>query len=418
MGRTHINEEHAREISASDYLDSAATDRLAETLFNLSNLQPRTATNIGDVVTIEVTRRVDEDGSTYLYGRVLSDDESIAGTVGRLPAWQAPEAHIGSTFDCTVVSDSDANGEIELCLLESGRWQVVTAAFQQGCYLSAHVTEIARRKGDTREVGLVASAAGFRAFIPRSEINQHVSLESLVGRHVPVRIKKLVDPKPGKAGELVVTYLGAITAQQDRYIAQLSLVRRFRHGETLPFMDSQGEQPAVSISTMPGIEVTGIVRKTIEAGVLVDLNLELTGLVPRRELMRDASGAPVIPPDGSTVLVEVLNVDAQKRQILLSLRGPEERRFYSELNEGKIVTGTVTAVKPFGVFVSLGPVSGLLHASEFKEVDGHKETAPEVGSRLAVMVLTIQPESDGKRPRISLSRKAFSLGGFFDEYGN
>ena len=76
--------------------------------------------------------------------------------------------------------------------------------------------------------------------------------------------------------------------------------------------------------------------------------------------------------------------------------------FYEDVAEGDILTGVVTSLTSFGVFVSLGPVEGLVHLSElsWKRNAKPKELVKK-GDEVKVKVIGLDKEEN----RISLSMK-------------
>jgi small subunit ribosomal protein S1 len=83
----------------------------------------------------------------------------------------------------------------------------------------------------------------------------------------------------------------------------------------------------------------------------------------------------------------------------------EERRekrdeLFSSLETGQRVTGVVRSIAPFGVFVDLGGIDGLVHKSELSwNKVNNPETAHQIGDEVEAEVIDINHE----RGRISLS---------------
>ncbi|MDJ0976037.1 MAG: S1 RNA-binding domain-containing protein [Planctomycetota bacterium] len=108
--------------------------------------------------------------------------------------------------------------------------------------------------------------------------------------------------------------------------------------------------------------------------------------------------------------VEVIESDPERRKLVVSRRGILGRQrdqaraqAAAELGPGSVVSGKVTRVEPFGCFVDLGGVEGLVHVSEMSYVRVENPADHiEVGAEVKVQVLEIKEE--GKR--ISLSIKA------------
>ncbi len=113
---------------------------------------------------------------------------------------------------------------------------------------------------------------------------------------------------------------------------------------------------------------------------------------------------------GQTFPVEVVEADRERHRIVVSRRGilgreREEKRASAvkTLLPGSVVEGRVTKVEPFGCFVDLGGIEGLVHVSQlaWKRVEKPDEVV-KAGDRIKVQVLEVS--EDGRR--ISLSKKA------------
>ncbi|MGW0410357.1 S1 RNA-binding domain-containing protein [Streptomyces collinus] len=112
---------------------------------------------------------------------------------------------------------------------------------------------------------------------------------------------------------------------------------------------------------------------------------------------------------GQEITAEILDVDMIRERVSLSLRALQEDP-WPELTQwvGLVVTGPVTKVVPFGVFVRVEDrpdgLVGLVHTSELHE--SARDTIG-IGSTLTVKILDV----DLARRRISLSHKqAFAAG--------
>jgi ribosomal protein S1 len=113
---------------------------------------------------------------------------------------------------------------------------------------------------------------------------------------------------------------------------------------------------------------------------------------------------------GQSFPVEVIEVGRERRRIVTSRRGilareREEKRTSAvkTLLPGTALSGRVTKVEPFGCFVDLGGVEGLVHVSQmaWKRVEKPDEVV-KAGDQVKVQVLEVS--EDGRR--ISLSMKA------------
>lgn len=160
-----------------------------------------------------------------------------------------------------------------------------------------------------------------------------------------------------------------------------------------------------------GMPVTGRVTGVNTGGLEVDI-AGLRGFCPVSQV--DA----VYCPDPAVFVGRTLDflvteiADGGKRLVVsrkaLLRRGEEEKRrqLLAELKEGLDLEGTVARLEPFGAFVDLGGVDGLVHVSEISHARvAHPAEALQVGQKVRVRVLGMK-EQDSGRPKISLSIKA------------
>jgi ribosomal protein S1 len=151
-----------------------------------------------------------------------------------------------------------------------------------------------------------------------------------------------------------------------------------------------------------GAVVMGTVRAANKGGLELQVGRVLTAFLPAShvalERVEDLEALV-----GQAFPVEVVEIDAERRRIVVSRRGilardRAERRASAvrALQPGSVVQGTVTKVEPFGAFVDVGGVEGLLHVSQmsWKRVEKPEEVV-KVGDVLKVQVLEVS--EDGKR---------------------
>jgi small subunit ribosomal protein S1 len=113
---------------------------------------------------------------------------------------------------------------------------------------------------------------------------------------------------------------------------------------------------------------------------------------------------------GETISVRIIEVDRERRRLILSERatGTESRsslkdRVIGELEEGKVYTGRVTSLADFGAFVNVNGADGLVHLSELSwDRIQHPKEMLEVGQEVKVKVINI----DLEKRRIGLSIRA------------
>jgi small subunit ribosomal protein S1 len=103
------------------------------------------------------------------------------------------------------------------------------------------------------------------------------------------------------------------------------------------------------------VKISGFNR----GGVTCDLE-GLRGFIPRSHLQDGENHEGLV---GKTLGVAFLEVNSDTRKLVLSEKRAATAARFAELEVGQLVEGTVVAVKPYGFFVDLGGISGLLHQS-------------------------------------------------------
>lgn len=144
----------------------------------------------------------------------------------------------------------------------------------------------------------------------------------------------------------------------------------------------------------------GHLRGFVPASHLVDMP---------RNMSEDQRRDELEARSGQEVRLKVIEVDPKRRRLVMS-QMLAEREYRNAMREdllkhlavGSVVSGTVRSMRPFGAFVDIGGVDGLLHVSEigFGNVT-HPREVLSVGQQVEVQVIRIDPEHQ----RIALSRK-------------
>ena len=155
--------------------------------------------------------------------------------------------------------------------------------------------------------------------------------------------------------------------------------------------------------------VQGRVRNLTNYGAFVELEEGIDGLLHVSDMSwtRKISHPSEMLEKGEEVTCKVLSVDQDRRRIALGLKQLDEDPWVNEIpgkyKPGQVVTGAVTKITNFGVFVGLEDgLEGLLHISELAD---HKVENPEevvkVGDEIEVKILRV--DTDDRK--IGLSRK-------------
>ncbi len=140
------------------------------------------------------------------------------------------------------------------------------------------------------------------------------------------------------------------------------------------------------------VKVSGFNR----GGVTCDLE-GLRGFIPRSQLVEGENHEALV---GKTLGVTFLEVNAETHKLVLSEKKAATAARFSQLEVGQLVEGVVVSVKPYGFFVDLGGISGLLHASCITgaELRDLREAFSQ-GERLCALVTDLDPG----RGRIALN---------------
>ncbi|MDY6781551.1 MAG: S1 RNA-binding domain-containing protein [Cyanobacteriota bacterium] len=127
----------------------------------------------------------------------------------------------------------------------------------------------------------------------------------------------------------------------------------------------------------------------------------IRAFIPRSHLLeRDDLDALM----GQSLTASFLEVNPDTNKLVLSQRDAIRATAIQQLTPGEVVEGRVTSIKPYGVFVDLGNISGLLH---IKEVSGAKVPSLEQLFRTGQTIKVAIAEIDEYKNRISLSVKVF-----------
>ena len=152
------------------------------------------------------------------------------------------------------------------------------------------------------------------------------------------------------------------------------------------------------------MKFTGTIVKTTLAGALVDIGLEMPGVVHISQLQKEpVNRVEDIVQVGQTVEVWVRRVEPKRDRLELTMIEPLPLE-WRELEKGMVVKGKITRIEKFGVFVEIGAERpGLVHISEITH-EYIKDPKQEVkdGDEVEVKILDV----NRRKKQIKLSMKA------------
>lgn len=146
------------------------------------------------------------------------------------------------------------------------------------------------------------------------------------------------------------------------------------------------------------VTVRSNVFATNRGGALVRIE-GLRGFIPGSHISARETKEDLV---GEDLPLKFLEVDEERNRLVLSHRRALVERKMNGLEVAQVVVGSVRGIKPYGAFIDIGGVSGLLHISEISH--DHIDTPHsvfDVNDELKVMIIDL----DADRGRISLSTK-------------
>jgi small subunit ribosomal protein S1 len=283
----------------------------------------------------------------------------------------------GDDVEAYVLSSENDRGQILLSLKKAAvdtKWDEFTKAMADGTVMEVKGLEI--NKG-----GLIVTIEGIRGFIPSSQF----------GKENAGNMAKLKNKK-----------ISAKVIEVDR--EKNRLIFSEKHvSEAGEMAQRQKALTAVKVGeTYEGV-ISGIMHFGLFITVTVPMENKTEGRVEGLVHISEISWEKVGDPHdyhkvGEQVKVKVLGIDEEAGKLNLSLKQLMEDPWVSieaKYPNGTTVTGKVSRVAPFGVFVKIEPgVDGLIHTSKLTP-----DQVFDVGDEVNVVVESVEPA----QRRMSLS---------------
>jgi small subunit ribosomal protein S1 len=312
-------------------------------------------------------------GVGVVRGRELYDDQA---TLNALKP--------GDKIFVSVVEPENKEGIVELSLRQAGQervWQTLREIMEKHEVVRTKILEA--NKG-----GLMVEINGVVGFLPVSQL----SLE-----HYP----RVEDGDKNKILSVLNSYVGQqfdvsiITADSDEEKLIVSEKAVFEE-------ETEKKLSQLKIGTV----VEGVITGVVDFGAFVKFG-ELEGLVHISELAWQRIENPKdIVKVGDRVTAKIISID--KGRVSLSIKQLQEDPWLEAVKKyqiGQKVTGAVTKIMPFGVFVELDKdIQGLAHIMELShETLKNPEEVLKVGEEKEFKIISIEPGEH----RLGLSLKAF-----------
>jgi small subunit ribosomal protein S1 len=155
--------------------------------------------------------------------------------------------------------------------------------------------------------------------------------------------------------------------------------------------------------------IFGTVTGLIKGGFSVDVGVRAF-MPASRSGVRDAADMEKLV--GQEIRCRIIKLDVTDEDVVVDRRAvaeEEERsakdKFYSQIKEGEVVSGTVRTLTDYGAFVDLGGVDALLHVSDIAWGRVNKPAdVLTVGQPVEVKVLKVASEGDKRRISVGLKQ--------------
>ena len=219
---------------------------------------------------------------------------------------------------------------------------------------------------------LVDIGAKASAFLPEQEaalVMEHQTIEDVVPLDTPLQFQIISDEDEN--GQLLVS------------IKRLEYKRAWEAVTKMAEEDAAFEAQVVAVNRGGAICLVEGLRAFLPGS-------HLAGMLPDENLI------------GQSLQLKFLEVNSENNKLVVSNRKAVVEQQMSDLSRGDVVNGLVKALKPYGAFVEVGGMSGLLHISQisYDRIDD-LEKVLQPGMQVKCMLI----DHDKVNGRIALSTK-------------
>ena len=198
--------------------------------------------------------------------------------------------------------------------------------------------------------------------------------------------------------------LGVITNLKERFPKDLEvevLVTREQNADGMVTISCRALALRQSWERVRNLEKEGkVVQVKVNGFNRGGVTCELEGLrafIPRSQLEQGENHESLV---GKTLGTAFLEVNPDSRKLVLSEKKAATAKLFAELKIGQLIEGKIISIKPYGFFVDLGGISGLLHQSSI--TNGSFRSLSEIfkkGDQIKALITDLDP----RRGRIGLN---------------
>ncbi|MDR0463338.1 MAG: S1 RNA-binding domain-containing protein [Pseudomonadales bacterium] len=287
---------------------------------------------------------------------------------------------VGQKIEVLISAIDGNKGQILLSLRQAAnkqKWDFFLKALETG--------EVFEVKGvETNKGGLIVAINGIRGFVPSSQFGKKYlgSLDKLRGATIKVKTIEVEQDK----NRLIFS---------EKYVSEAK--------------ELEGRQSALE-KVKVGDSYSGVVSGLMPFGLFVTVEIPIDdkgnlGLIEGLVHISEISWEKVSHPSqfynlGDRVEVKAMELDPANEKLNLSIKqltsDPWEN-VDEKYPVGTVISGTVSRIEPFGVFVNIEPgIDGLIHSSK---LTGEEKELTK-GESISINVESI--EKDNKRMSLSL----------------
>ncbi|MDP4118136.1 MAG: bifunctional 4-hydroxy-3-methylbut-2-enyl diphosphate reductase/30S ribosomal protein S1 [Bacillota bacterium] len=282
---------------------------------------------------------------------------------------------VGDEIEVFIIRVNDSEGIVSLSkkkLEQAKNWITLTNAFDTQEILTGKVVDILQS-------GVIVFTNGNKVFVPASQASERylADLSTLKGQEVSLRIIDVNERRHKVVGSIKKVAKEVSQKIKDEFFAKVNV----------------------------GDKIEGTVKSITDFGAFVDVG-GVDGLVHVTELSWKKGISPKdIVKVGDKLNVYIKSIDNEKGKISLGYKTEEDNpwiKFMANHTVGDIVNGTVVRLVPFGAFVDIDGIDGLIHISElsWKPIKHPSEVLKE-GQVVEVTIKDI----DAEKNKISLGYK-------------
>ena len=148
-----------------------------------------------------------------------------------------------------------------------------------------------------------------------------------------------------------------------------------------------------------GDTIDGKVTRRIKGGLLVDVGVPVFLPASQVDIRRPGDITEFI---GTTIQAQILKIDEERRNIVISrrklleeTRESERNNLLNEIEEGQVREGLVKNIADFGVFIDLGGLDGLLHITDMSWGRvGHPSDLVHLDQKIDIKIIGIDRETN------------------------